>query len=86
MKISTKLFCVKEEFQPNFSASRKSVNVWGNLLLNLIQYSRQTRHEQWDTSIKHDMQCTQNVTYRSVRTTIVVVENQLVLHILSVCL
>jgi hypothetical protein len=36
--------------------------------------------------IQQDMQCTYRVTLRSVRTTIVAVEKQRILHILSVCL
>ena len=34
---------------------------------------------------KHDRQCTHNVTMRRIRATIVEVEKQCILHLLSVC-
>ena len=43
-------------------------------------------HSQGDNNSKQDSQCTYNVTLRRVRATIVVVDEQQVLHIVSVCL
>ena len=55
-------------------------------LKNEVQTLRRRRLLSMNEGTEQDKQCTYNVTLRRVRATIVVVEKQWVLHILSVCI